>query len=143
MSTAYDDILNLPHHVSERHPQMSIHDRAAQFSPFAALTGFDAAVQETARLTDRRVELGEDEKAAIDRRLELARERLPSPTELTVTYFVPDKKKSGGAYVRVTGTVKKFDDCERTVVLQDGTGIPVDNILRVESKLFDGPEFFS
>ena len=106
MSTLYDDMLHLPHHVSEKHPAMSVHDRAAQFSPFAALTGYDAAVQETARLTDRRIELDEGEKAAIDQRLTLVQERLPEPTEVTITYFVPDKKKAGGAYVSVTGTVK-------------------------------------
>ncbi|MEG2421569.1 MAG: hypothetical protein RSB55_08455, partial [Oscillospiraceae bacterium] len=97
MRTPYDDMLHLPHHVSEKHPSMPMLDRAAQFSPFAALTGYDAAVKETARLTDRRVELDEGEKEAIDQRLTLVQERLPDPTEVTITYFVPDKKKAGGA----------------------------------------------
>jgi hypothetical protein len=94
MSTPYDDMLHLPHHVSQRHPQMSLHDRAAQFSPFAALTGYDAAVKETARLTAQRVELDEGEKEALDQRLTLVQERLPEPTEVTITYFVPDKRKT-------------------------------------------------
>ena len=140
MSTPYDDILHLPHHVSEKHPPMSRVDRAAQFSPFAALTGYEAAVEETARLTDRRIELDEGEKEAIDQRLMLLQERLPEPTEVTITYFMPDKKKAGGAYVSVFGTVKKIDDYERMVILRNGTSIPIDDILHINGKLFDGIE---
>ena len=119
---------------------MSWLDRAAQFSPFAALTGYEAAVEETARLTDRRIELDEGEKAAIDQRLTLVQERLPTPTEVTITYFMPDKKKAGGAYVSVSGTVKKLDDYERAVILREGTSIPIDDILHINGKLFDGIE---
>jgi hypothetical protein len=140
MSTPYDDILHLPHHVSEKHPPMSRLDRAAQFSPFAALTGYEAAVEETARLTDRRIELDEGEKEAIDQRLTLVQERLPVPTEVTIIYFIPDKKKAGGAYVSVSGTVKKIDDYVRAVVLSDGTNIPIDDILHINGKLCDGIE---
>ncbi|MEG2679239.1 MAG: hypothetical protein RR949_04800 [Oscillospiraceae bacterium] len=140
MRTPYDDMLHLPHHVSEKHPSMPMLDRAAQFSPFAALTGYDAAVKETARLTDRRVELDEGEKEAIDQRLTLVQERLPQPTEVTITYFVPDKKKAGGAYVSVSGTVKKIDDYERAVVLSDGISISIDDILFVAGELFEGME---
>ena len=140
MSTPYDDILLLPHHVSEKHPPMSRLDRAAQFSPFAALTGYEAAVVETARLTDQRIELDEGEKEAIDQRLTLVQERLPAPTEVTITYFMPDKKKPGGAYVSVSGTVKKIDDYERTVILCNGASIPIDDILHINGKLFDGIE---
>ena len=140
MSTPYDDILHLPHHVSEKHPPMSRLDRAAQFSPFAALTGYEAAVEETARLTDRRIELDEGEKGAIDQRLMLLQERLPEPMEVTITYFIPDKKKAGGVYVSVSGTVKKIDDYECAVVLSDGTSIPVDDICHINGKLFDGIE---
>jgi len=143
MNTPYDDILHLPHHVSEKHPPMSRLDRAAQFSPFAALTGYEAAVEETARLTDRRIELDESEKGTIDQRLTLVQERLTVPTEVTITYFVPDKKKAGGAYVSVSGTVKKIDDYERAVVLSDGTNIPIDDILRVDGELFAGLENFA
>ena len=140
MSTPYDDILHLPHHVSEKHPSMSRLDRAAQFSPFAALTGYEAAVKETARLTDRRIELDESEKGAIDQRLTLVQERLPVPTEVTITYFMPDKKKAGGAYVSVSGTVKRIDDYERMVILRNGTSIPIDDILCVDGEIFDGME---
>ena len=140
MNMPYEDILHLPHHVSEKHPPMSRLDRAAQFSPFAALTGYEAAVEETARLTDRRIELDEGEKAAIDQRLTLVQERLPVPTEVTITYFLPDKKKAGGAYVSVSGTVKKIDECERTVILRNGTSIPIDDILCVDGEIFDGME---
>ena len=142
MSTPYDDMLHLPHHVSENHPPMSRLDRAAQFAPFAALTGYDAAVRETARLTHRRIELDEEEKAVIDRRLALVRRRLPESTEVRVTYFVPDERKEGGRYVSVTGRVKKLDDQQRTVLLTDGTVIPVDGILSVEGGAFaDGESF--
>jgi len=140
MSTPYDDILHMPHYVSEKHPPMSRLDRAAQFSPFAALTGYEAAVEETARLTDRRIELDEGEKAAIDQRLTLVQKRLPDPIKVTITYFVPDKKKSGGAYLSVSGTVKKIDDYERTVVLSDGTNISINDILCVDGEIFDGME---
>lgn len=140
MSTPYEDILHLPHHVSKKHPPMSRLDRAAQFSPFAALTGYEAAVEETARLTDRRIELDESEKGSIDQRLTMVQERLPAPTEVTITYFMPDKKKAGGVYVSVSGTVKKIDDYERTVVLSDGTSISINDILCVDGEIFDGME---
>jgi len=140
MNTPYDDILHLPHHVSEKHPSMSRLDRAAQFSPFAALTGYDAAVRETARLTDQRIELDESEKVAIDQRLMLVQERLPEPAEVTITYFLPDKRKAGGAYVSITGTVKKIDDYERMVILRNRTSIPIDDILHINGELFDGIE---
>ena len=142
MNTPYDDILHLPHHVSEKHPPMSRLDRAAQFSPFAALTGYEAAVEETARLTDRRIELDESEKEVIDLRLTLVQEHLPEPTEVTITYFVLDKKKTGGAYVSVSGTVKKIDDYVRAVVLSDGKNIPIDDILHVDRETFDDLETF-
>jgi len=140
MNTPYDDILHLPHHVSEKHPPMSRLDRAAQFSPFAALTGFEAAVEETTRLTDRRIDLDEGEKAAIDQQLTLVQERLPDLITVTITYFVPDKKKAGGAYVSVSGAVKKIDEYERTVVLSDGTNISINDILCVDGEIFDDME---
>lgn len=138
MSTPYEDILHLPHHVSEKLPPMSRLDRAAQFSPFAALTCYEAAVKETACLTDQRIELDEGEKEAIDQRLTLLQERLSEPTKVTITYFVPDKKKAGGAYVSASGTVKKIDDYERMVILRNGASIPIDDILHINGKLFDG-----
>ena len=97
-------------------------------------------MKETARLTDRRIELDESEKGAIDQRLTLVQERLPVPTEVTIIYFIPDKKKAGGAYVNISGTVKKIDDYERMVILRDGTSIPIDDILHINGELFDDIE---
>jgi len=109
MTGTYDDIINLPHHVSVTRPHMTAVDRAAQFSPFAALTGYDAAIRETARLTDERVELDEYIKDALNKRLQIIAERMKEQPEITITYFQPDTKKSGGANITDTGTVKKID----------------------------------
>ena len=132
----YDDIINLPHHVSATRPRMSMIDRAAQFSPFQALTGYGAAIQETGRLTDQRIELTEDFRAVLDRKQQLLVENLADHPEVSVTYFVPDERKAGGAYVTVTGRVKKVDDYQRLLLLTDGTKIPLDEILDMESELF-------
>lgn len=132
----YDDIINLPHHVSAARPKMSMINRAAQFSPFAALTGYDAAIRETGRLTDRRIELSEDSRADLDRKQQLLLDNLADQPEVSVTYFIPDERKAGGAYVTITGSVKKLDDFQRIMVLTDGTMIPLDEILELESDLF-------
>lgn len=136
----YDDKLHLPHHVSATRPQMSMINRAAQFSPFAALTGYDAVIRETGRLTDRRVELSEDTRTNLDRKQQLLSDRLAEHPEVSVTYFIPDERKTGGAYVTVTGNVKKLDGLQRIIVLTDGTMIPLDEILELESDLFHGLE---
>ena len=136
MSDQYDDIINLPHHVSKTRPQMSMLDRAAQFSPFAALTGHNAAIKETGRLTDEKVDLGEEEKEVLDRKQLFLIEKLSERPALTVTYFVPDEKKAGGAYVTRSGNLKKIDAFERWMQLIDGTKIPLDDILEIESELF-------
>lgn len=132
----YDDIIDLPHHVSATRPRMSMIDRAAQFSPFAALTGYDAAIKETGRLTDQRIELTEDSRAALDKKQLLLLDNLTDRPEVSVTYFVPDERKSGGAYVTVTGRVKKVDAFERLLILTDGTKIPLDEVLDLDSELF-------
>lgn len=134
----YDDIINLLHHVSPTRPQMSMINRAAQFSPFAALTGYDAAIKETGRLTDSRIELLEDDRAELDRKQQLLSDSLSNHPEVSVTYFIPDERKAGGAYVTVTGIVKRLDDVQRTMTLTDGTVIPVDDIIDLESDLFRG-----
>lgn len=133
----YDDIIDLPHHVSATRPRMSMIDRAAQFSPFAALTGYDAAIKETGRLTDRRIELSEDERIVLDRKQQILLDHICDRPEVTITYFVPDERKSGGAYVTVTGQVKKVDEFERLLILTDGTKIPLDDILDIGSELFN------
>ncbi|MEG2923711.1 MAG: hypothetical protein RR848_04485 [Oscillospiraceae bacterium] len=132
----YDDIINLPHHVSTAHPQMSILDRAAQFSPFAALTGYDDAVKETARLTDTRIELDEYKKTILNERLRLVADCIEEYPEITITYYKPDSKKNGGAYITVTGCVKKIDDFEKTVYMTDGMVISIEEIFEIESDLF-------
>ena len=135
-SRCYDDIIHLPHHVSETHPQMTIINRAAQFSPFAALTGYEDALGETSRLTDARAVLAEDEKEILDEKLRMIQEGIKNHPEVTITFFVPDEKKAGGAYTSVTGRVKKIDGYEQTVVMQDGTKIPVGEITGIEGIIF-------
>ena len=126
---AYDDIIHLPHPTSVRHPRMSMIDRAAQFSPFQALTGYGDAIQETARLTGEKVELTEEEKAVLDEKLRFLTD---TGNEAAFTYFQPDGKKSGGTYVTVLGAIKKLDPLEGRLVLADGTAIPIDDILEIE-----------
>lgn len=134
----YEDIINLPHHVSKTRPQMSMLDRAAQFSPFAALTGYDAAIKETGRLTDEKIEMDEDRKTALDMKQTYLIEMLDEQPEISITYFLPDTKKSGGAYVTVTGNLKRFDEYERLLILTDGKKIPMDDIADIDSDLFRG-----
>ena len=132
----YDDILNLPHHQSKNRAHMTLYDRAAQFSPFAALTGYDEAVKETARLTDAKVELDEYAKAALNERLMIIKEQLPTEKEVAITYFEPDKRKDGGAYLTITGCVKKIDEYSYTVMMNDKTTIPIEQIVKLESEIF-------
>ena len=133
----YDDIIHLPHPTSTKHPRMPIRDRAAIFSPFAALSGHSAAIAETARLTDRRLELDEDARAELDRRQQVLWEHLAERPEVSVTWFRPDGKKDGGAYVTSTGRLKRIDEVERTLVLTDGTVIALDDVMGIDSDLFD------
>lgn len=128
----YDDIINLPRPVSRRHAPMSLIDRAAQFSPFAALTGYDAAIRETARLTDERIELDESSKAELNEKLQLILESVDSQPCVTVTYFQSDERKTGGAYVSVTGRVKKINAYGQTVTMTDGTVIDISRIYGID-----------
>ena len=127
----YDDIINLPHHVSRKHPQMSIHDRAAQFAPFAALTGHGEAIAETARLTDRKIELDDYERLKLDEKLLILQEQIMEMPEISVTYFCPDEKKEGGKYVTVTKALRKINEMERTLLMEDGMQIRIEDILEV------------
>ena len=136
MPTPYDDIIRLPHHVSRNHPQMPMLDRAAQLAPFSALTGYEAAVGETARLTAERRELDAQEAAELNRRLTDLAARLKDRPEVTIEYFVPDQRKSGGAYVTVTGRVRNISVLERTLVMEDGTVIPLDDIVSMTGEIF-------
>lgn len=136
MTGPYDDILHLPHPTSKRHPRMPIVDRAAQFSPFAALTGHRAAIEETARVTDRRIELDEDAKEQLDQTLQLLLERIDEQPEITVTWFSPDKKKAGGQYHTATGKLKRIDSREGRLTLTDGNQIPLEDLLEIRSESF-------
>ena len=137
MSKDYEDIIDLPHPVSSKHPQMSMIDRAAQFSPFAALTGYNTAIKETARLTFDRVELTEYTKEALRKKLQLISERIMEHPEISITYFCPDDKKEGGTYVTVIGIVKKLNEFERIVLMEDGKVIPIDEISNIEGDIFE------
>lgn len=136
----YGDILNMPHHVSATRPQMPMSDRAAQFSPFAALTGYDAAIKETGRLTDAKIELDDEELHSLNLKFQFLVEYLEDEPEVAVTYFKADERKAGGAYLKATGIVKKLDDFERLITMQDGTKIPMDDILTIESDAFSSLE---
>lgn len=129
----YDDIIALPHHTSQKHPRMAMMDRAAQFSPFAALTGYEDAIEETGRLTDCRIELGEYDTAILNRKYQQLSALASVHPRVTITKFTPDEKKSGGAYLSVTGELKKIDACSQAVFLMDGTVIPMADILSIES----------
>lgn len=157
----YSDLFLLPHKVSENHPQMSIHDRAAQFSPFAALTGFEGAIEETSRLTDDRAELEEDKKALLDEKINIIREQIKHPVEqmrqtveqteterieseqrepqrieIEVTFFCPDGKKEGGKYTTIKGFLKKLDEYDRILILESGERIPIGEITDLSGELF-------
>lgn len=135
MSGKYDDIIDLPHPTSQNHPRMSLYDRAAQFSPFAALTGHSAAIAETGRLTDRRVELDEYEMARVDAELQRLQELLPGRPTAFITYFVPDERKNGGSYQTVTGEVKRIDAVGGVIQMADRREIPIKDVFSVELEL--------
>ncbi len=131
MRGKYDDIIHLSRPISTRHTPMSRYDRAAQFSPFAALTGYDGVIAETARLTDRQVELDEGGKAEVDAKLREIRENIDSMPQVTVTYFREDGRKDGGAYITVTGRVKRIDLYTRMLVFMDGSAIDLGQIYQI------------
>ena len=129
----YKDIINLPHHISKNHPQMSLEARAAQFTPFAALTGYSEKINETARITSKKINLSEQEKEIIDRRLHLINKKLPEKPEVIVTYFIKDKNKEGGSYITKTGIVTKIDLYSKCIYLSK-LKIHFDDILDIHLK---------
>ena len=137
MTGKYDDIINLPHYVSKKHPSMAVIGRAAQFSPFAALTGYDAAIKETARLTDEKVELDEHSTNAMRDRLQIIAERIAEQPEIVITCFQPDITKNGGSYVTITGAAKKIDEYKRNAIMTNGITIPIDEIVAIEGEIFE------
>ena len=132
----YEDIVDLPHHISKKHPQPTMADRAARFAPFAAITGYEEMVLEEARVTDVRIEMDESSKAALNEKLNMILEFIDEQPEVSITYFEPDKRKAGGAYVTVTGTVKRIDEYEHLVIMTDGKKINIDDIYNLQSELF-------
>lgn len=126
----YEDIIHLPHHVSPARPRMPMRDRAAQFSPFAALTGYGDAVEEAARLTDEKIELSEEQAALLDDKQQILADALAEheQPEIAVTYFLKDAKKAGGRYVTATGKLKRIDEGERVLVFAGGQRIPFDDV---------------
>ena len=135
MSDNYDDILHLPHPTSKTHPRMPRQDRAAQFSPFAALVGYEDVITEAGRLTNRRIELDDGEISILDERLRLVMADGTDP-EVSVTWFQPDERKNGGSYVTTIGKVKKVDELKRTLVMKDGTEVPIEEIIDIQSPVF-------
>ncbi len=132
MTGKYDEIINLPHHVSATRPQMPMSDRAAQFAPFAALTGYDDVIDEAGRLTEHRVSLEEDSVEALNAKLRFLRENLADSPEAEFTYFKPDAQKSGGAYLTTAGKVKKIDEYERIIIMKDGVKIRIDDVIEIQ-----------
>lgn len=130
MNPKYEDMLHLPHPVSTAHPRMPLQDRAAQFSPFAALTGYEAALKETARLTDRFIELDEDRKQEIDRLLFYLQQHREEQVPVKITYFIPDARKAGGNYRTMEGYVRKIEETRRSIWIKD-TEIPIDRIYQI------------
>ena len=128
----YENIIDLPHYVPKKHPQMSLEQRSAQFAPFSALTGYEEAVAETARLTSDRVELDEEEKTILDNKLMIIREQLHTKPVASITYFIPDNRKDGGEYVTVRGIVKKIDEYKQVIVLEGNTEIPILEIIKID-----------
>lgn len=133
----YKDIINLPHKQSTKRPRMPLLDRATQFAPFAALTGYDDAINETGRLTDEKIELSEENLNELNTKYQILVDKLDDEKIVSFTYFVPDGTKSGGAYITKQGIVKKVDDYERLITLYDSTKIPMDDILAIDGDIFN------
>ena len=133
----YDDIINLSNPTPTCRPRMSTLDRAAQFSPFAALTGYEAVVEEAARLTDARSELSEDMKIMLNDKMQRIVDNLENEPFVTITYFVPDKRKAGGAYVDASGIVERIDEYTRCIVMTDGIQIPIEQVRAIEGELLN------
>ena len=137
MNGPYDDIINLPHHVSPSRPQMPMTARAAQFASFAALVGHDSAVRETARLTEERIELDETALEVLNMKLSMLAGQIAGHTEVSIIYFVPDARKKGGSYVTATGVIKKIDTYNKAIIFEDGRIILIDDILEIYCGIFE------
>ena len=127
----YESIINHPHYEPKNHPRMSREMRAAQFAPFAALTGYEDAVEETARLTTDRKEINEEQKEVLDNKLQIIKKKIMQKPKVTFTYFIQDSKKQGGKYITVTGTVRKIDEYNQKIILENKTQIPILDIIEI------------
>ncbi len=134
---SYDDIINMPHHVSSVHMQMPRRDRAAQFASFAALTGYDDEIKETARLTDSKPELDDDAKSDLNSKHKLIREHIGLRPALTVTFFIPDEKKSGGSLFTMSASIKSINEYDRTLIFENGVSVHMDDIVSIDGELFE------
>ncbi|MBP9989203.1 MAG: hypothetical protein KBT46_06860 [Ruminococcus sp.] len=132
---SYNDIINLPHYVSKERKHMSNYDRAAQFAPFAALTGYDSQIDEAARYVDKKIELAEDSEFLLNAKLQIIRDKLDLLPEVFITYFIADKYKSGGKYVTEKVVIKNFDLINRQINLQNKASIPIDDIIEIEAEI--------
>ena len=141
MKNNYDDIINHPRWNPKKHPRMSMESRNAQFAPFAALTGYEDAVKETARLTDRRIEIDEGLKEVINNKLQFALENKDLNPNITFTYFIPDVKKNGGKYIEKTGQIKKIDDIEGYIILKNKEKIKLDDIINVAGEIYKTKDY--
>ena len=137
MNKNYDDIINLPNHISLKHPRMSIEARSAQFAPFAALTGYNDAVKETERLTDKRIEIDDSLKLTLNNKLNYILENIDKKPFITIKYFIPDNKKDGGKYIEKTGIIKKVDIINQYIYLYDKTKIPIKEIINITGDIFE------
>ena len=127
----YKDIINLPHHAPKTRKPMSLYNRAAQFAPFAALTGYDDAIKETARLTEERIELSDELKNMLNQKIKLIIENIKLQPEVAITYYVPDNKKSGGVYKTISGNVKRIDEVEKCIIFTNKLKIKVSDMLNI------------
>ena len=132
----YQDIINMPHHVSRTHPQMSRYERAAQFAPFAALSGYEDIIKEEGRLTDNRIEINEEAKFVLDRKMQVLMNAISKKPFVSITYFVPDARKSGGEYVTTGDNIKKIDILKQLLVTQKDIIIPIREIVDMQGEIF-------
>ncbi|MBP3462984.1 MAG: hypothetical protein J6K45_00635 [Clostridia bacterium] len=138
MVSKYDDIINMPRHISKTRPQMSLYNRSAQFAPFAALTGYEEMVKETARLTDNKIEIDDGLRNIINKKLNIIREHLKEKPEITITYFVKDRKKSGGQYLTLKCVIRRIDLVNQEIILNDRSVIKLDDIININGNLIEG-----
>ncbi|MBQ3409569.1 MAG: hypothetical protein IJH12_10260 [Clostridia bacterium] len=136
----YIDIINLPHHISKKHPQMPRYDRAAQFAPFAALTGYEEVIEEEGRQTNDRIEINDEAKYILDMKMQILMKNIKEMPFVSITYFIPDEKKSGGEYVTLDTKIKKIDIQKQVLITEDGINILANEIVDIQGDIFKNLE---